>query len=254
MNNKSNLKLLPALTAGLGLLAMALRATLFLLGRDEKDLLITGHPLSILTWIATAMAAGLILVSVAKLDGSKQYKHNFDASVCAGIGAFAMAGGIAATVVTGWSSGSILGLVCSLWGVLAIPALVFLALQRMQGTRPFFLLHGAVCLYLTLFSVSQYQRWSSRPQIQDWFFTMGASILLTLFAYCQMAFDADMGNRRMQLSTGFLAAFFCISAVSGLENVPLYMGGAIWALTNLCRLTPTKRRRPNPITEAPQEN
>lgn len=254
MKIKLNPNRLPALTAGLGLLAMVLRMALFLLGRDEKNLLVSYHPLSILVWAVTAAATSLVILHLPKLQGAPDYARNFRASSAAALGAIGLAIGICATVVSGWNLLSTLDLLCSIFGLLAVPALVLLALHRRQGKQPFFLLHGVVCIYLTLFSVSHYQIWSSRPQIQDWFFTMGATILLTLFAYCQTAFDADMGNRRMQISTGLLATFFCLAAVAGGEDVLLYLTGALWAVTNLCRLVPPRPRRKNSITEAARED
>lgn len=253
MKTKLTDNLLPILTAGLGFAALILRLALFLLGNDEKGLLIPGHPLDILVWAVTAAASILILFRVWRLDGSQNYEHNFAPSAPAVIGAFALAGGIAVAVTFGWNPWKRLELIRDLCGLLAIPALAAAVLRRYWGKQPLFLLHGLVCLYLILYSVSHYQSWSSRPQLQDWFFSMAACLLLTLFAYYQTAFDVGMGNRRMQLGTGLLAAFFCIAAMAGGEDVPLHLGGALWTLTNLCSLTPVKLRRKNPITENQQE-
>ena len=254
MYKKTNDKLFPLLTAGLGAAALVVRLALFLLGRDEKGLLIPGHPLDILSWIITDLAAVLAVIAALKLYGSRKYKNNFGPSTTAAVGCFALAGGIAAAVISGWNLLSRLDLIRSICGLLAIPALFLLGLHRKKGRRPVFLLHGMVCLYLILFAVSHYQLWSSRPQIHDWFFAMAGSLLLTLFAYQQTAFDVSMGSRRMQLATGLLAAYFCLAAMAGGDDIQLYLGGAVWALTNLCRLTPVPRRRPNPITEnTPEE-
>jgi len=213
------------------------------------------YPLDILVWVVTAAAVVLSLVSVWKLDGSSRYGDNFTASTPAAMGCFALAGGIAASVITDWDAWTRLELIRNFCGLLAIPAILWVGLCRRQGKRPFFLFHAVVCLYLTLYSVSHYQLWSSRPQLQDWFFSMAGAVLLTLFAYYQTAFDASMGKRRMQLATGLLAAFFCIAAAAAGEDMLLYIGGAVWTLTNLCSLTPVKRRRrPNPITEAAKDD
>lgn len=254
MNCNPKTNSLPILTAGMGVIALILRLGLYLLGTDEKGLLIPGHPLDILVWVVTAAAAGLIIVSVWKRKGSQRYSDNFAPSAPAAIGAFALAGGIAVSVISGWSIWSRLELIRNICGLLAIPALIRVGLCRRQGKRPFFLLHAVICLALTLHAVSHYQVWSSRPQLQDYFFVMAASIALTLFAYYQTAFDVGMGRRRMQLGTGLMAAFFCIAALAGGEDILLYLGGAVWAVTNLCNLTPVKRRRPTPITENGKED
>lgn len=242
-------KKLPFFAAAAGLVTLALRFSLFLLGRDEKNLLITGHPLDILTWAVTAAAVIVILLTVRKLDGSSRYGDNFAPSVAAAIGTFSLAGGIAVSVILGGTSGLRLEMLCRLSGALAVPAIVWTGLCRWRGKKPFFGFHALVCLYLTLYTITHYQIWSSHPQIQDWFFDMIGIVCLTLFAYDQTAFDAGMGNRRMQLITGLLGAFFCLAAIAGSEDILLYIGGAVWAMTNLCSLAPISRRRKNPITE-----
>ena len=253
MKTKLNVKNLPLLTAGMGLLVLLVRAALLLLGEDKKGLLIPAHPLNILVWVLTACAAVLITAAVLGLDGSPKYSDNFAPSTAAAIGCFAMAGGIAVAVLLNWSTWSRLELIRNIFGLLAVPALVMLGLHRWKGKQPFFLLHGTVCLYLILYAVSHYQLWSSRPQMQHWFFDMAGVICLTLFAYFQTAFDVSMGSRRKQLAAGALAGFFCLAALAGGADRMLYLGGAVWALTNLCSLTPAPRRRPNPITETTRE-
>lgn len=253
MNIKRNIKSLPVLTAAMGILTLLARTALFVLGRDEKGLLVSGHPMNLLAWLLTAAAAALILWKILPLDGSRAYGDNFSPSTAAAIGAFALAGGILVCVLTGWSALSILDLIRNLLGLAAVPALVLLGLRRWQGKRPPVFLHAAVCLYLTLYAVTHYQTWSSRPQLQEWFFAMAATLVLTVFSYYQAAFDADMGSRRKQLASGLLAGFFCIAAMAGGEDIPLYFGGAVWALTNLCSLTPVSRPRRNPITQSREE-
>lgn len=253
---KHNLKSisLPNLAAGLGAAAFLLRAGLYLLGTDEKGLLISGYPLDLLVWVVTAAAVVLTVIRVYPLDGSPRYADNFSPDTGAAIGCFALAGGILVSVITGWNAWMRLDLIRNVCGLLAIPAIIRVAFCRWQGKRPFFAFHAITCLYLTLYAVSHYQVWSSRPQLQDYFFSMAGAVLLTLFAYYQTAFDVGMGKRRMQLVTGLLAAFFCMTAAATGEDLLLYAGGAVWALTNLCSLTPIKRRRPNPIAEASKEN
>ena len=73
----SNPKNLPVFSAGAGLMALVLRSLLFLLGRDEKNLLIPGHPLDLLVWSVTAAVAAVTLASVWKLAGSSGYADNF---------------------------------------------------------------------------------------------------------------------------------------------------------------------------------
>ncbi len=247
-----NTKKLPFLAAALGFMTLILRAGLYLLGTDEKGLLIPWHFLDILCWAVTAGMVLIAMPGIRNLAGSRRYGDNFHPSATAALGSFAMAGGIAITVITGGDIRSRLDLIRNLLGLLSVPALLFVGLCRRQGKHPAFLFHTLVCLYLTLYSVSHYQTWCSQPQPQDYIFSMAGAVLLTLFAYYQTAFDAGLGKRQPQLLVGLLAGFFCIAALAGLEDVPLYLTGAVWSLTGLCSLTPVKRR-PNPLTELKKE-
>ena len=67
-----NTKTIPALTAGLGSAALLLRAGLYLLGTDDKGLLIALHPLNLLVWVVTAAALALTLLTVLPLEGSRR--------------------------------------------------------------------------------------------------------------------------------------------------------------------------------------
>lgn len=235
---------LSILAAGLGAAALVLRTAMYLLAADHKGLLIPAHPLNMLVWAITAAAAVLIAAAVFRLDGSELYEHNFAPSAAAAIGCFALAGGIGVSVIMSLGGFARLDMIRNLFGVLAIPALIRVGLNRWKGKQSFFLLHAVVCLYLILYAVSHYQNWSSLPQLQDYFFAVIASCLLSLSAYQQTAFDVGLGKRRMQLGTGLLGAFFCIASLAGGSDPLLYLGGAVWCLTGLCHLTPVPKPEP----------
>ena len=241
---KPNTKHLPLLCAGLGILTAVLRLVQASFGTDHKGLLILWHPLDLLVWAVTAATVILVVFTVRKLDGSNLYTDNFGPATPAAIGCTALMGGIAAVVSVAPNIFIRLEVIRMYLGMLALPALLWVGVCRIQGKRPFFLFHGAVCLYLVIHTVSHYQSWCARPLMQSFFFPMAASIFLTLFAYYQTAFDVELGNRRMQLGTGLLGTFFCLTAAAGGEDLMLYLGGAIWMLTNLCSLTPVSTPEP----------
>lgn len=244
MKNKHYVNLLPALIGSLGIACSVTRLGLYLLATDNKGLLIPGHPLNLFSWVLTAVAAALIFSMTWMLKGPNHYAGNFQPSAAAAIGSFAMAGGILLAVVSGWGSPVLLEQLCSIAGILCIPALITAGIQRYLGKKPFFLLYALVCLYLTLYAITHYQIWSSLPQIQDWFFSTAGIVSLILFCYYQTAFCADMGNRRLQMATGLLAGYFCLSAITGGIDAALHIGSAVWALTNLCVMVPIKNSRP----------
>lgn len=246
MKNLLNPKNLPALTAGLGVIGLALRWLLYAVAPDEKNLLPLYHPLEIALWLVTAAAVALIVVTVRKLDGSNRYADNFGPSLPAAAGHFVAAAGILLTVLM--TDMDMSGAVVKAWkvlGFLSAPALVLAGLGRMQGKRPMFLSHMVVCLFFVLHILNNYQIWSGNPQLQDYVFSLFGGAALMLFVFYQAAFEVGLGKRRMQLATGLLAVFFGCVALSGSGYPMLYFGGAVWAFTDLCALTPVpKRQRP----------
>ena len=251
MNTNSRINILPGLMACLGIVAQVLRIILYLFCQDARGLLPGSHILNILVWAITGFAAVLTVLLVWGLDGSLKYADNFSPSGTAAMGDFVLALGICATVFFSWDSYGKLDQLRSIAGVLAVPSLLWIGICRKQGKRPSFLFHALVCLYLTFHAVSHYQTWSSRPQLQDYIFNLSACILLTLFAYYQTAFDVGLGKRRMQLGTGLLGAFACLAAIAGGEDILLYLSGAVWTLTNLCRLDPVPK--PQKPIDKPEE-
>lgn len=234
MKNCLNNRTLSLVTILLGAVTLVLRTGLLLLGTDSKGLLVPGHPLGLLSWAVTFVTAAIIAVAVHRLDGSDAYGDNFGPSPAAALGAFALAAGVAVTLVCHFEILTRGDLLWNLLSLLAVAALMVAGICRRKGRQPFFLCHGVVCVYFIFYSIGHYQPWCSRPQLQTVFFSMAAILLLALFAYYQTAFDADLGKGRMQLLTGLLAGFFCIAAIPGGEDALLYLGGAVWSLTNLC--------------------
>lgn len=252
MKNLLKSNLLIFVTLGAGLAAMVLRWLLYAVTVDEKNLLPMLHPLEVLLWALTIAAAAFVIVRVRKLEGSNRYVDNFAPSAAGMAGAFVMAVGILVTVLT--AQASFEGPVSLLWkaaGFLSVPGLAVVGLRRKQGKRPLFLCHFVVCVFFALYMVNRYQLWSGNPQLQDYFYSLSGSILLTLFAFYQAAFDVGSGKRRMQLAIGLLAAYSCMAALPHAESRALYLAGAVWTLTNLCTQTPVARRQK---TAAPEQN
>jgi len=243
MKSNHTFRLLPLLLPAMGLAVLILRLSLQIFCLDEKGLLPVGHPLEWLIWLLTATAVAIPFLAVRKLDGSRLYRRNFRASVAAAIGAIALAGGVFVSVVLNFSAESKLALLRNIFGLLAVPALIYTGLQRWKGRKPFFLGYGLIFLFFTLHTISHYPQWSSQPQMLRYIFTTFACIFLMLFSYYQTAFCVGLGNRRMQLGTGLLAAFFCAAAFMDSGDAMLYLTAGFWAITNLCELTPAVKTR-----------
>ena len=242
---KINLKSthLPMLVLGTGGLCFVLRWLLYRVAVDEKNLLLSGHPLEVVLWLLTAAVAAVTVAAVWKLDGSNRYVDNFRPSVEAAAGAFLLAVGIGITLLMMGKGESKLEWLRTIVGWLAAVSLVPVGISRFQGKRPFFVFHSLVCVFFGIYMFSSYRTWSGNPQLQDDVYELFAGVTLTLFGYYQAAFDVGSGRRRMQLAMGLLAVFSCVTALPHTEHWVLYLTAAIWAATNLCSLKPVSRRK-----------
>lgn len=241
-------KYLPVLIAICGGIGMVLRLQLYAAAVDEKGLLIPGHPLELLLAGLTAAVLVKIVLALWPLYGSVRYEDNFPASKTAAAGAVAAAAGIVLTVLLEEASYTRLGYAWKLAGLVCGPCLVLTAYCRLQGRKPHFLLHGGVCVFFLLHMICNYQTWSVNPQLQDYLFPLFASVGMLMFSYYQTAFAVGSGKRRKMLAVGLGGGYFALVALSGSEAPLLYGGCAAWALTNLCSLTPV-RRRSRPVPE-----
>lgn len=236
MKNLLKPKSLPLATVILGGIGFVLRWLLYMTATDERNLVSLWHPLELLLWLVAATATLLIIGTVWKLRNPNHSPDRFRPSAAQAAGSAAMAAGILLAVLQGGLAPSGLEMVRDYLGVLAAAAMLVVAFNRFQGRQPFFLLHAAVCIFFAVHMVSCYRGWSSNPQLMDYIFTLFASVGLMLFAFYHACLEADMGKLRLLPGAGLLTAFCCIVALSGTEYLPLYLGGGIWTLTNLCRL------------------
>lgn len=241
MKRTFSYRLLPLLFAGLGCIGFVLRLALFSL-EAPSGLLPQGHPLHIAVLILSGAAINLALYFVKPLGGSATYRLNFPASRTAALGA-GFAGLLLLPVVFDILQDASSRLII-LWAVLGFVAalcLIFTGWCHWTGRRPYFLLHGTVCLFFAIHMVCQYQLWSGKPQVEDYLFPLFACVFLSLTAYHRMAFDVRMGKRRTLLFCGLTAGFFCICALAGEGGKWFYLAGAVWSLTNLCAITPPQQ-------------
>lgn len=240
-------KNLPLLALGLGAAALVLQKLAFILAVDEKNLLILSHPLCIVLGIISVLALAMIALRVRKLDGSQRYEDNFTADSAAFAGHAAAAIGIGYTVLRYLPAGpGYLGQGWTYLGYLSPLCLLLAGYARMQGKKPFFLLHMIPTLFYVLHLINHYQSWCADPQIPNYFFTLLGTMALSLFGLNQTCFDVDLGNRRMLLVWGLCAVFLCMAELAMSSYPILYLGSILWAITGLCALEPTPKAEPEP--------
>lgn len=225
-----------AATVLLGIAGFFLYERLYATGLDVKNLLMAGHPMETALWLVTALAAAAAVVTGWSVSGSNRYEEHFGASLAAALGNIFLAAGILLTVLP--QPAVTAGLVGKLWkylGIVSAPLLLCAAFSRAQGMKPFFATHAVPCLFFMLHLVCHYRLWCSNPQLQDYIFAFLATLGLMLLAYCHGAFEAEMGNCRMTLAAGLLTGYLCLVTLGNTPYVPLYLTGAFWAVTGLCK-------------------
>lgn len=235
------------------LLGLMLRLVLYATGIDGKGLLIAGHWAGTgVTVLTGAVILGLLVLTRA-IAGPARYSHAHPQSVPAGLGCLALAAAVLLSCLGEIASppDSVGTLVRWVLGFLAVISLACLCVCRIAGAKPLFLFHVIVCVYFAVRMVTQYQQWSSDPQVQDYAFYLLALLALTLTAYQHAAFDVNMGKHRAVWFTGLVAVYLCLTAVRGAGDTWLLLAAAFWSFTNLtCLKARPRRHRP---ARAPQE-
>lgn len=243
---------LPMAVGIMGLVSLILRALARWMAVDARGLLPTNHPLVVLMWLVSLAAAVIVIAGVRDLGGGRKYAPNFPASKTAAAGCIVLALCILVTVLGNWEMAG-LGLLRSVFGIGAVAGLVVIAICRFRGKMPEFYFHSLVCLFFGVHMVICYRPWSGDPQLFDYFFEVLACVGLMLFAYQQAAFEVGLGKRQTQLLLGLLSGYCALAALPGCGYPVLYIGGGVWALTNLCNLVPPPRRK-KVAPEAPRDN
>ena len=244
-------KFLPVLVAVSGLLGLVLR--LWTMGSGpNKEGLYEPQPLAwALLWIVTiAVLAAIVLLS-ARLKNPGRYFDNYPPSRIGAVGcALAALGIMISALTTIISAPDLLASVTGILGVVSAMALLLTGFARYSGKKPSFALHAIACLFFALRIFQCCNNWSNMPQISVFLFQFLASICIMLATYQLTCFDVNLGKRRTSLFWSLSSVYFCCLSIPSGEEPMLYVGMAIWLLTNLCSLRPIKARKPQP---APQE-
>lgn len=232
------------LILGAGGLGLVLRIILYTTGIDGRSLLVRGHWASVALWILTLAVAAVIYLSTRKMEGPVDLHP---ASLMGAVGAFAAMAGIALTTLSQFSEfSSRLHLIVWVLGLCSAIALGWVGVCRLTGKQPNFLLHAVLCLYFALRMVSQYQLWSSDPQLQDYCFYLSAYVALMLTAYHHAAFGAQMGNHRAIWFFSLASVYLCCLSLNSRMDTLLLLGCGVWAFTNLTSVIPGQQPAPEP--------
>lgn len=206
-------------TLAMGVLAALLRFLLLSFGYDERHLLIPHHPASILCWLVTAAAVGLILFLTARTNPMTQYGKTFPPSIYPMIGGcFAMAGMIIRAISEFRATSGILAFACLLSGILGALALLFASYCRFTGKRPSCYCMAAAAIYFMLLLVSGYRSWMAQSQPEEYLLALLFHICLMLSSFHRAVLDNGGKGLRKYLRYALLALFFGIGALPGNRN------------------------------------
>lgn len=229
----------------LGVAGALLRLWLLNTGVDEKGLLVASHPGIWLCYVLTAAAVAAAVVISFPMNPKPRYTKMFPASVHAALGGLAAGIGL---IAFGWmemtAAQVTLSKVCGIAAFLAAVAMLTAAFFRFQGKRPHFLLLSAVCLFFMFALYCRYRQWSSEPQLSTYFYAMLAMICSMLACYYRTALDGGVGTVRGFLGFSIAAVFFCLVALPGSGDFPLYLGFVLYFLGELTSVRLPKRVKP----------
>lgn len=231
---------LPLFTLLCGIFGALLRLWHYATGIDESGLLVPVHFAGILLALVCVATIGTILWFCHSFSGQEKYSAQFPASSWGSIGAFTAAAGLLLTSLAELvRREAVFSTLTGLFGIAATAALLFTGLCRLKGLRPHWGFHSAVCLYFVVRLIGRYQVWSSDPQLNDYCFQLLATVCAMLFSYHRAALDAKAGRRRRLVILGLLGGFFSCLSVTASDAPLLYVGLAVWMLTNLGALEPS---------------
>ena len=247
---KSLPRLLPWFTLGAGLVGLGLRLWLQLTGIDFLGLYVDGHPATVLLFLLTAVTLPVLLLCALPLRGTLSYRKLFPSSLPNALGCIAAGAGIfISDLAELLQRTDMVTVVTFILGIPAAVGLFFCGFRRMQEKRAAFLWRCVIIAYFTLHLLSQYRRWSSEPQLMEYFFPLLASVSLMLVSYFRAVLEVEQKRRRWFVFFNQAALFFCFLSVIGKGGL-FYLPMGIWVATELCSLkNPPKAgmRLPAPV-------
>lgn len=253
-----NAKYLPLMVLAACLPGIGLRLWTRGPGPDAGNLF-EPRPLAwVLLWLFTAGVAFLIFWLAKELKHPGTYEENYPKSI------YAAACSVPAAVcfmVTGYlqlrghvaltnPAATAIDTVTGIAGIIAGICLILCALSRLQGKKPFFLLHAAVSLYLAIRLFSHCQSWQNHPQVVNVILPFAASLALMLASWHRGSFNVDLGKRPRCILWCLMSVYLCVLAIFSFEEPVFYGLCALWMMSDLCSLEPLQ---PQTMEEAPVE-
>ncbi len=228
---------LPFVPLCTGILGFALRLILLRTQVDEAGLLAAAHPLSILLYVLAALTVAVVALCALPLrDDPQRRRRMFRPSLAKTVGcAFGALGGLTAGAQQLFIQQDVLTILAAVFSLAAAASFLLIGYARQKGTRPHYLTHTFIVIFLMLLLVCRYRIWSPEPQLDLYFFPLMASVFLMLGAYRALCLDIQKLDRRLYVFFTQAALFFCCVSVTD-TLWPFYLGMGVYSATNLCTL------------------
>lgn len=242
--------ILPVFTLIAGGIGIILRFILMRTQVDSRGLLATGHPISIILYILTACTLAVLALCVLPLKADpRHYRRMFRKSIRPAFGCmFAGVGILVCGMQQILRQQDMLTILMMLMAFVSALCFGFLGYARQKGTRPHYLVHAGIIVFLMLHLVCQYRVWSPEPQLALYFFQLLACVFLMLTAYQAICLDIRKGDRRLYVFFNQAALFFCcLSLTDSLRY--FYLGMGIYCATNLCTLRVSRSYYNSPASQ-----
>ena len=224
---------LAGFTAVFGIAAAVIRSLYFKMAAEPDGFLTPWHPVQILFWI---LAGGQLLGAVLLSRGMPSVKRQAPMGIRTGMLQVLLSGALALTVL-GLNPDARMAPVVQILGAASAVVLLADGICRCLNKSLFLLPHSLLCIFLLVYCVSSYGRWSNVPEMER-ILVPAAGIILLLPFSCEMAYwDQGQNHDRNLRILGAMTAFFCLAAIGGPGLEPLHLGGLIIALNALYSLS-----------------
>lgn len=224
MKRLSNPIFLSCLSTGLGLLCLAARLWLMNTGFDGKGLLMSGHAGSTLSYILTAALALLLLAALIAKPQRFSFRSNRISSAGAAVSILCLIQ-TAVCVLSGIRTP--LAIAAGILAILAALCGAALAVFRFLGKRAWLPLYLPAILTLMLQFLYCFRLWGAEPQLQRYFFSLGAQIFVLLTLYYRAAAECKMSTHTLYTVFSCAGIFFGLAAAADGGISTTY---GIWAL------------------------
>lgn len=227
--SKRNGILIPLAAAG-----FALRYFVYRYAVDEKNLVVTSHPLVIALWVLTVVALLYFVWCIFRDEKLGNVPLHFPASKAAFLGHGLLAAGMLCTILLNVApTAGLLGMLWKLFGILGGLGLIWAGAARLTGKQPFFGCYALPCLFALTHVVVHYQRWCSNPQLTDYGFDLLGTVALAFLTYHLAAFCAGLSGRKTMTLAAMCLVFFYASAMANGAYPYLNLGGFLFGLACL---------------------